>query len=65
MANGVVRILNVLSDERIAELKKRIDGSRKIRSAKPNGCIIEWSCSIGCSTDTRLLGQYLPSVGIA
>ena len=48
---------NVLSDERIAELKNRIDRSRKIRSAKPNGHIVERSCSSGRSTDSRLLRQ--------
>ena len=47
----------LLSNDRIAELKNRINRSHKIRLAKPNGCIVERSCSSGCSTDIRLLGQ--------
>ena len=47
----------VLSDKRIAELKNRIDRSRKIRSAKPNRYIVERSRRSGRSTDTKLLGQ--------
>ena len=48
---------SVLSNDRIAELKNRIDRSCKIRLAKPNGRIVERSRSSGRSTDTRLLGQ--------
>ena len=48
---------SVLSDKRIVELKKRIDRSHKIRSAKPNGHIVERSRRSGRSTDTKLLGQ--------
>ena len=48
---------SVLSDDRIAELKNRIDISRKIRSAKPNGRIVERSRRSGRSTDTKLLEQ--------
>ena len=47
----------ILSDDQIAELKNRINRSRKIRSAKPNGCVVGQSYSSGRSTDTRLLGQ--------
>ena len=47
----------MLSNEQIAELKNRIDRSRKIRSAKPNGRIVERSRRSGRSTDTKLLGQ--------
>ena len=52
-----INVATVLSDERIAELKNRIDRSRKIRSAKPNGRIVERSRSSGRSIDTKLLGQ--------
>ena len=54
----LVRRRSVLSDTRIAELKKRIDRSRKIRSAnKANGRIVERSRRSGRSTDTKLLRQ--------
>ena len=49
--------IQLLRDDRIAELKNRINRSRKIHSAKPNGHIVERSRSSGRSTDTRLLGQ--------
>ena len=54
--HGIVMVY-VLSDKRIAELKNRIDRSRKIRLAKPNGRIVERSHRSGRSTDTKLLGQ--------
>ena len=47
----------LLSNDRIAELKNRINRSRKIRSARPNKRIVEWAQSSGRSTDTRLLRQ--------
>ena len=47
----------LLNDDKIAVLKNRIYISRKIHLAKPNRCIVERSCSRGCSTDTRLLRQ--------
>ena len=59
----IVRVLveGMLSDDRIAEFKNRINRSRKIRSAKSDGRIVEQSRSSGRSTDTRLLGQQLSS----
>jgi hypothetical protein len=48
---------SVLSNDQIAELKNRIDRSCKIRSAKPNGRIVERSCRSRHSTNTKLLGQ--------
>ena len=51
------RSRSLLRDKRIAELKNRIDRSRKIRSAKPNGHIVERSHRSRRSTDTKLLGQ--------
>ena len=46
----------LLRDDQIAELKNRINRSRKICSVKPNGRIVEWSRSSSHTTDTRLLG---------
>ena len=54
----------LLSDDRITELKNRINRSRKIRLEKPNGRIVERSRSSGRSTDIRLLGLKPSSVGI-
>ena len=59
------RTRNLLSDDRITELRNRINRSRKIRSAKSNRRIVERSRSSRRSTDTRLLGQQLSSVEIA
>ena len=56
MIDGILLVV-VLSDERITELKNRIDRSRKIRSAKPNRHIVERSRRSGRSSDTKLLGQ--------
>ena len=70
MVNGEVvqvkkRTRNLLSDDRITELRNRINRSRKIRSAKSNRRIVERSRSSRRSTDTRLLGQQFYSVEIA
>ena len=54
---GKVASNGLLSDKRITDLKNRIDRSRKIRLAKPNGCIVERSRRSGRSTNTKLLGQ--------
>ena len=47
----------LMSNDRIAEFKNRINRSRKIRSAKSDGRIVERSHSSGRSTDTRLPRQ--------
>ena len=46
---------SVLSDDQIAELRKRVNRSRKNRSAKPNGRISERARSSSRSADTKLL----------